>query len=113
MAYKTLVFATIAIAALSVTVWAHHMYATGQVLLPFFAVMTMLIAVPTGVKFFDWIGPCGRQAVLRDAVLLPGREDARVAAATACGAIPDLDQTVEFFSRELPQDLKGSSAIAL
>ncbi|CAM2870098.1 MULTISPECIES: aa3-type cytochrome oxidase subunit I [Dermacoccus] len=54
--YKTLVFATIAIAALSVSVWAHHMYATGQVLLPFFAVMTMLIAVPTGVKFFNWIG---------------------------------------------------------
>ncbi|HET9632653.1 MAG TPA: cbb3-type cytochrome c oxidase subunit I, partial [Terrabacter sp.] len=43
--YKTLVFATIAIAALSASVWAHHMYATGQVLLPFFAVMTMLIAV--------------------------------------------------------------------
>ncbi|HEV7172207.1 cytochrome c oxidase subunit I [Pedococcus sp.] len=54
--YKTLVFATIGIAALSVTVWAHHMYATGQVLLPFFSVMTMLIAVPTGVKFFNWIG---------------------------------------------------------
>ncbi|HET7475844.1 MAG TPA: cytochrome c oxidase subunit I [Dermatophilaceae bacterium] len=54
--YKTLVFATIAIAGLSVSVWAHHMYATGQVLLPFFAIMTMLIAVPTGVKFFNWIG---------------------------------------------------------
>jgi cytochrome c oxidase subunit 1 len=39
-----------------VAVWAHHMYATGQVLLPFFAIMTMLIAVPTGVKFFNWIG---------------------------------------------------------
>ena len=38
------------------TVWAHHMYVTGQVLLPFFAFMTMLIAVPTGVKFFNWIG---------------------------------------------------------
>ena len=54
--YKGLVLATIAIAALSVSVWAHHMYATGQVLLPFFAIMTMLIAVPTGVKFFNWIG---------------------------------------------------------
>jgi cytochrome c oxidase subunit 1 len=54
--YKGMVFATIAIAALSVSVWAHHMYATGQVLLPFFAIMTMLIAVPTGVKFFNWIG---------------------------------------------------------
>ena len=52
--YKTLVFATIAIASLSVTVWAHHMYATGAVLLPFFAFMTMLIAIPTGVKFFNW-----------------------------------------------------------
>ncbi len=54
--YKTLVFATIAIAALSVSVWAHHMYVTGQILLPFFSIMTMLIAVPTGVKFFNWIG---------------------------------------------------------
>jgi cytochrome c oxidase subunit I len=54
--YKGLVFATIAIAALSMTVWAHHMYVTGQVLLPFFAFTTMLIAVPTGVKFFNWIG---------------------------------------------------------
>ena len=32
------------------------MYATGQVLLPFFAIMSMLIAVPTGTKFFNWIG---------------------------------------------------------
>src|SRR3954453_16991031 len=54
--YKGLVFATIAIAALSMMVWAHHMYVTGQVLLPFFAFTTMLIAVPTGVKFFNWIG---------------------------------------------------------
>ncbi len=54
--YKTLVFATIAIAALSMSVWAHHMYATGAVMLEFFAIMTMLIAVPTGVKFFNWIG---------------------------------------------------------
>ncbi len=54
--YKTMVFSTVAIAALSTTVWAHHMYATGQVALPFFAIMTMLIAVPTGVKFFNWVG---------------------------------------------------------
>ncbi len=54
--YKGLVAATIAIAALSVAVWAHHMYATGQVSLPFFSFMTFLIAVPTGVKFFNWIG---------------------------------------------------------
>ena len=54
--YKTLIYATIAIAALSMTVWAHHMYVTGNILLPFFAFTTMLIAIPTGVKVFNWIG---------------------------------------------------------
>ncbi|WCB35737.1 cytochrome c oxidase subunit I [Gordonia polyisoprenivorans] len=54
--YSGLVYATLAIAALSVAVWAHHMYVTGAVLLPFFSFMTFLIAVPTGVKFFNWIG---------------------------------------------------------
>jgi cytochrome c oxidase subunit 1 len=54
--YKTMVFATIAITALSVAVWAHHMFATGAVLLPFFSFMTFLIAVPTGINLFNWIG---------------------------------------------------------
>ncbi|WP_138275268.1 cytochrome c oxidase subunit I [Rhodoluna limnophila] len=61
--YKTLVYATIAIAALSMTVWAHHMYVTGSVLLPFFAFTTMLIAVPTGVKIFNWIGTLWKGSV--------------------------------------------------
>jgi cytochrome c oxidase subunit 1 len=68
--YKTLVFATIGIAALSVTVWAHHMYATGQVLLPFFAFMTMLIAIPTGVKFFNWIGTMWRGSLTFETPML-------------------------------------------
>ncbi len=54
--YIGLVGATLAIAALSVSVWAHHMFTTGAVDLPFFSFMTFLIAVPTGVKFFNWIG---------------------------------------------------------
>ncbi|MFE2509970.1 aa3-type cytochrome oxidase subunit I [Streptomyces naganishii] len=54
--YVTLVGATIAITMLSAVVWAHHMFATGAVLLPFFSLMSFLIAVPTGVKFFNWIG---------------------------------------------------------
>ncbi len=58
--YKGMVAATIAIAALSMSVWAHHMFATGQVLLPFFAFLTFLIAVPTGIKFFNWIGTMWR-----------------------------------------------------
>ncbi|AZG48786.1 aa3-type cytochrome oxidase subunit I [Gordonia insulae] len=58
--YSGLIYATMAIAALSVAVWAHHMYVTGAVLLPFFSFMTFLIAVPTGVKFFNWIGTMWR-----------------------------------------------------
>jgi cytochrome c oxidase subunit I len=58
--YIGLVSATIAIAGLSMTVWAHHMFGTGQVLLPFFSFMSFLIAVPTGVKFFNWIGTMWR-----------------------------------------------------
>ncbi|WP_149823349.1 cytochrome c oxidase subunit I [Streptomyces tailanensis] len=54
--YLTLIAATMAITGLSMVVWAHHMFATGAVLLPFFSFMTFLIAVPTGVKFFNWIG---------------------------------------------------------
>jgi cytochrome c oxidase subunit I len=58
--YVGLVGATIAISGLSMTVWAHHMFPTGQVLLPFFSFMTFLIAVPTGVKFFNWVGTIWR-----------------------------------------------------
>ncbi|MCW2898747.1 MAG: cytochrome c oxidase, subunit [Streptosporangiaceae bacterium] len=58
--YVGMVAATIAIAGLSAAVWAHHMFATGRVLLPFFSFMTYLIAVPTGVKFFNWIGTMWR-----------------------------------------------------
>ena len=54
--YKGMVGATIAIMALSMTVWAHHMFATGAVLLPFFSFLSYLIAIPTGIKFFNWIG---------------------------------------------------------
>jgi cytochrome c oxidase subunit 1 len=54
--YKGMVFATMAIAALSTGVWAHHMFTTGAVLLPFFSFLSLLIAVPTGIKFFNWIG---------------------------------------------------------
>jgi cytochrome c oxidase subunit I len=58
--YKGMVGALIAIAGLSLTVWAHHMFTTGAVLLPFFSFMTFLIAVPTGLKFFNWIGTIWR-----------------------------------------------------
>jgi cytochrome c oxidase subunit 1 len=58
--YKGLVAATLLIGMLSFSVWAHHMFATGQVLLPFFSFLSFLIAVPTGMKFFVWIGTMWR-----------------------------------------------------
>jgi cytochrome c oxidase subunit I len=58
--YRTLVFAFFGIAALSFSVWAHHMFTTGQVNLVWFSAMTFLIAVPTGIKFFNWIGTMWR-----------------------------------------------------
>ena len=68
--YKGLIYATLGIGALSMAVWAHHLYVTGSVYLPFFAFMTMLIAVPTGVKFFNWIGTMWRGSVSFDTPML-------------------------------------------
>jgi cytochrome c oxidase subunit 1 len=52
-----MVYAVASIAFLSFTVWAHHMFTTGlgPIATSFFAASTMLIAVPTGVKIFNWI----------------------------------------------------------
>jgi cytochrome c oxidase subunit 1 len=58
--YSAFVFATITIASLSMSVWAHHMFATGAVSSPFFSIASFAIAVPTGVKFFNWIGTMWR-----------------------------------------------------
>ena len=53
--YTAFVLATLAIGAYSVTTWAHHMFTTGAVYSAFFAGTTLLIAVPTGVKIFNWV----------------------------------------------------------
>jgi cytochrome c oxidase subunit 1 len=68
--YVGLVGATLGIAILSVAVWAHHMFVTGAVDLPFFSGMTFLIAVPTGVKFFNWIGTMWGGSVSLDTPML-------------------------------------------
>ena len=54
--YVGLVISAFAIAGLSLGVWAHHMFTTGAVSNPFFSAVSFLIAVPTGVKFVNWIG---------------------------------------------------------
>src|SRR5438067_2775347 len=61
--YRAFVFATLAIGMLSFSVWAHHMFATGAVYAPFFAFMTGAIAIPTGVKFFNWIATMWRGSI--------------------------------------------------
>ncbi len=55
--YTSMVYALSAIAVLSFIVWAHHMFTTGMPVTGqlFFMYATMLIAVPTGVKIFNWI----------------------------------------------------------
>ncbi len=55
--YSSMVFATILIGFLGFMVWAHHMFATGlgPVANALFSIATMLIAVPTGIKIFNWL----------------------------------------------------------
>lgn len=56
--YSAMVFSSAFIAFLGFGVWSHHMFSTGMGPLAdsFFALATMLIAIPTGVKIFNWIG---------------------------------------------------------
>ena len=55
--YSTVVFAGVAIGFMGFTVWAHHMFTVGlgSIALAAFSASTMLIAVPTGIKIFNWI----------------------------------------------------------
>ncbi|MGA7979201.1 MAG: cytochrome o ubiquinol oxidase subunit I [Chromatiaceae bacterium] len=55
--YKTMVYATAAIGVLSFTVWLHHFFTMGSSadVNAFFGITTMIIAVPTGVKIFNWL----------------------------------------------------------
>ncbi len=54
--YVGMVLSAFAIAGLSMGVWAHHMFTTGAVANAFFSGMSFLIAIPTGVKYWNWIG---------------------------------------------------------
>ncbi len=61
--YRSFVLATIGIGVLGFMVWSHHMFTTGGVFLPVFMGSTFLIAIPTGVKMFNWIATMYRGSV--------------------------------------------------
>lgn len=70
--YASMVFATATIAFLSFIVWAHHMYTVGMPMAGelFFMYATMLIAVPTGVKVFNWLATMWRGAMTFETPML-------------------------------------------
>lgn len=70
--YTFMVYATLAIAFLSFIVWAHHMFTTGLPLFGelFFMYTTMLIAVPTGIKVFNWVSTMFRGSMTFETPML-------------------------------------------
>lgn len=70
--YASMVYATASIAFLSFVVWAHHMFTTGLPLAGslFYMYMTMLIAVPTGVKVFNWVATMWRGSMTFETPML-------------------------------------------
>ena len=70
--YDSMVFATAGIAFLSFIVWAHHMFTVGMPLAGelFFMYATMLIAVPTGVKVFNWVATMWRGSITFETPML-------------------------------------------
>ncbi len=70
--YSSMVYATSSIAFLSFIVWAHHMFTVGMPLVGelFFMFTTMLIAVPTGVKVFNWVSTMWRGALTFETPML-------------------------------------------
>ena len=70
--YSSMVYATASIAFLSFIVWAHHMFTVGMPLTGaiFFMFTTMLIAVPTGVKVFNWVSTMWRGALTFETPML-------------------------------------------
>ena len=70
--YKAVAFATIGIAFFSMLVWAHHMFTTGlgTGLDSFFMISSMVIAVPTGIKIFNWLATTWRGHLILDTPML-------------------------------------------
>jgi len=70
--YKAIAFSTVAIGFYSMLVWAHHMFSVGlpTFLNVFFMLSSMVIAVPTGVKIFNWLATTWRGNLIFDTAML-------------------------------------------
>ena len=70
--YKAIAFSTVAIGFFSLLVWAHHMFTVGLPigLQGFFMISSMIIAVPTGVKIFNWVATTWRGNIIFDPPML-------------------------------------------
>jgi cytochrome c oxidase subunit 1 len=70
--YRSMVYATATIAFLSFIVWGHHMFATGMPLAAelLFMYATMAIAIPTGVKVFNWVSTMWRGSLTFETPML-------------------------------------------
>ena len=70
--YKAVAFSTVAIGFFSMLVWAHHMFTVGMpnFLNGFFMITSMIIAVPTGVKIFNWLATLWRGNLHFDTAML-------------------------------------------
>jgi len=70
--YESMVYATASIALLSFVVWSHHMFTVGLPLTGelFFTYSTMLIAIPTGVKIFNWVATMWRGSMTFETPML-------------------------------------------
>ncbi len=62
--YRPLVFSLLAFAGLSMSVWAHHMFATGQVTNQYFALTSTALIVPAGIEYFDLIATMAGGSIL-------------------------------------------------
>jgi cytochrome c oxidase subunit 1 len=70
--YRSIAFSSIAIALISFVVWGHHMFVAGQSELAatIFSALTFLVAIPSGIKMFNWIMTLWRGSIAFDAPML-------------------------------------------
>ncbi len=70
--YKAIAYSSVAIAGVSFLVWGHHMYTSGQSALAsaIFSLLTFMVAIPSGIKVFNWIATMYKGSITLEAPML-------------------------------------------